>query len=99
MEPFVRAYRRSVAQMLGFTLLAFLLGLPLFGAGVTVRFMGEPGGFGVPYSQTLAEEWAQKTGNKVEYIFRPFDATAALQVYEQHWAAKSSDVDVYLVDV
>jgi len=49
--------------MFGFTLLAFLLTPPLFGAGVTVRFTGEPGGEGGRYSRALAEEWAQKTGN------------------------------------
>jgi trehalose/maltose transport system substrate-binding protein len=85
--------------MLGVSLLACLLNPPLFGAGVTVRFSGEPGGEGGRYQRALAEEWAQKTGNKVEYFFRPSDGSAALQVYQQYWAAKSSDVDVYLVDV
>jgi trehalose/maltose transport system substrate-binding protein len=99
MEPFVRAYGRSVVHLLGFTLLAFLLGLPLFGAGVTVRIIGEPGGEGGRYGRALAEEWAQKTGNKVEYFFSPIDSSARLQVYQQYWAAKSPDVDVYQVDV
>jgi trehalose/maltose transport system substrate-binding protein len=86
--------------MFGFTLLASLLIIPpLFGAGITVRFSGEPSGEGGRYNKALAEEWAQKTGNKVEYFFRPSDGSAALQVYQQYWAAKSSDVDVYLVDV
>jgi trehalose/maltose transport system substrate-binding protein len=90
---------KSVVRMFGFTLLASLLGPPLFGAGITVRFSGEPSGEGGRYQRALAEEWAQKTGNKVEYLFRPSDGSAALQVYQQYWAAKSSDVDVYLVDV
>ena len=47
----------------------------------------------------MSEEWAKKTGNKLEYISRPNDASAALQQYQQYWAAKSPDVDVYLVDV
>jgi trehalose/maltose transport system substrate-binding protein len=85
--------------MFGFTLLASLLGPPLFGAGLTVRFSGEPAGEGGRYNRALAEEWAQKTGNKVEYFFRPSDSSAALAVYQQVWAAKSPDVDVYLVDV
>jgi trehalose/maltose transport system substrate-binding protein len=66
---------------------------------VTVRFSGEPAGEEGRYNRALAEEWAQKTGNKVEYFFRTSDGSAALQVYQQYWAAKSSDVDVYLVDV
>ena len=85
--------------MLGVSLLACLLNPPLFGAGVTVRFSGEPGGEGGRYQRALAEEWAQKTGNKVEYFFRPSDSSAALQVYQQYWVANSSDVDVYQIDV
>ena len=85
--------------MLGVSLLACLLNPTLFGAGVTVRFSGEPGGEGGRYQRALAEEWAQKTGNKVEYFFRPSDSSAALQVYQQYWVANSSDVDVYQIDV
>src|SRR6516162_2598839 len=99
MKPSAPRFGKSVVRMFGFTLLAFLVGPPLFGAGVTLRFAGEPFGEGGRYSKALAEEWAQKTGNRIEYIFRHIDASAALQVYQQYWAAKSSDVDVYLVDV
>jgi hypothetical protein len=35
-------FRISVARMLGFAFLASLLGPPAFGAGITVRFVGEP---------------------------------------------------------
>jgi len=99
MKPSAPPFGESVVRIFGLTLLASLLTLPLFGAGVTVRFSGEPGGEGGRYNRALAEEWAQKTGNKVEYFFRPIDSSAALQVCQQYWAAKSSDVDVYLVDV
>jgi len=97
MKPF--APPKSVVRILGFSLLACLITPPLFGAGVTVRFLGEPGGEGGRFSRALAEEWAQKTGNKVEYYFRASDASAALQQYQQYWVAKSPDVDVYQVDV
>jgi len=99
MKPLAAPLGKSVARIFGFTLLASLLSPPLFGAGVTVRLTGEPGGEGGRYSKALAEEWAQKTGNRIEYIFRHIDASAALQAYQQYWAAKSSDVGVYLVDV
>jgi trehalose/maltose transport system substrate-binding protein len=99
MKPFVPPFRKGVVRMLGFTLLASLLTQPLFGAGVTVRFIGEPGGEGGRYSRALAEEWGQKTGNKVQYYWRPLDTSVALQDYQQYWAAKSPDVDVYLIDV
>ena len=96
MKPFALPLRKSVLEICAFSLLASLLGPTLFGAGITVRFSGEPSGEGGRYQRALAEEWAQKTGNKVEYFFRPSDSSAALQVYQQYWAAKSSDVDVYL---
>ena len=85
--------------MFGFTLLASLFTPLLFGAGVTVRLTGEPGGEGGRYSRALAEEWAEKTGNKVEYYWRPSEASTALQWCQQYWVAKSPDVDVYQIDV
>ena len=99
MKPFSPPLRKSIVRLCGFTILASLLSHPLFGAGVTVRFSGEPASEGGRYNRALAEEWAQKTGNRIEYIFRHIDASAALQAYQQYWAAKSSDVGVYLVDV
>jgi trehalose/maltose transport system substrate-binding protein len=41
----------------------------------------------------------QETNNTLEYISRPADATATLQLYLQYWGSKSGDVDVYMVDV
>ncbi len=99
MKLFPSTLTRNVARIFGFALLTTLLISPLVGAGVTVRFSGEPGGEGGRYSKALAERWAQKTGNKIEYFFRPSDGTATLQLYQQYWAAKTPDVDVYQVDV
>ena len=99
MNPLAAPLRKSVARIFGLTLLAPLLSPPLFGAGVTVRLTGEPGGEGGRYSKALAEEWAQKTGNKVEYYWRPSDASTALQWCQQYWVAKSPDVDVFQIDV
>src|SRR5215469_2700546 len=99
MKPSAPPFWKGIVRIFGLTLLACPFTSPLFGAGVTVRFSGESGGEGGRYNRALAEEWAQKTGNKVEYFFRPIDSSAALQVCQQYWAAKSSDVDVYLVDV
>ena len=101
MKPFAPPFRISVVRMLGFAFLASLLTPPAFGAGVTVRFVGEPeGAEGVrPWFQAVSEEWAKKTGNKLEYIGRPNDFSAALPLFQQYWAAKSPDVDVYQIDV
>jgi len=79
---------------------ASLITPTVFGAGATIRFAGNSDvGEGGRLDRALAEEWAQKTGNKVEYISRPNDASATLQLFQQYWAAKSGDVDVFMVDV
>jgi trehalose/maltose transport system substrate-binding protein len=80
MKPFVPPLRKGVVRMFGISLLACLLTSPLFGAGVTVRITGDSGGERGRFAMALAEEWAQKTGNKVEYIGRPSDASATLQI-------------------
>jgi trehalose/maltose transport system substrate-binding protein len=80
--------------------LACFLSPAVFGQGATIRFAGDSDvGEGGRYSRAAAEEWAKKTGNKVEYISRPQDASATLQQFQQYWAAKSPDIDVYMVDV
>ena len=102
MKPLAPPFRISVVRMLGFAFLASLLSPPAFGAGVTVRFVGEKEAYSAavrPWYQSVSEEWAKKTGNKLEYIGRLDDASAALQQYQQQWAAKSPDVDVYQIDV
>ena len=72
----------------------------MFAQGATVRFAGTSDvGEGGRWERATAEEWAKKTGNKVEYISRPNDASATLQQFQQYWAAKSPDIDVYMVDV
>jgi trehalose/maltose transport system substrate-binding protein len=78
--------------------LAVFLSPTVFGQGKLIRFSGETGG-AEPSSRAIAEEWAKKTGNKVEFVSRPQDASAALQQAQQYWAAQSPDIDVYQVDV
>jgi len=69
-------------------------------AGVTIHFAGDSDvGEGGRWTKVVAEEWAKKTGNTVDYISRPNDASATLQLFQQYWAAKSGDVDVYMIDV
>jgi len=74
--------RRIAVRWFSSLLVASLLTPLAFGAGVTVRLTGDSGGEGGRYARALAEEWAQKTGNKVEYIGRPNDASATLQQYQ-----------------
>jgi len=46
MKPFALPSKKGAVHVWGFILLVFLLRPPLFGAGVTVRFSGEPAGEG-----------------------------------------------------
>jgi trehalose/maltose transport system substrate-binding protein len=70
-------------------------------AQATVRIAGDSTavGEGGRWMKAKAEEWAKKTGNKVEYIDSPADTNDRLALYQQYWAAKSPDVDVYMIDV
>jgi trehalose/maltose transport system substrate-binding protein len=95
---------RSVQPRLATWICSFSLSLAIsatvFAQGATVRFAGDSDvGEGGRWTRAAAEEWAKKTGNKVEYISRPNDASATLQQFQQYWAAKSPDIDVYMVDV
>lgn len=46
-----------------------------------------------------AQAWARKTGHTVRNYTQPGSATAALAVYRQLFAAKSSDIDIIRVDI
>ena len=103
-SPRTNFLNHSVHQRLVTLTCSFCLSLALsatvFAQGATVRFAGDSDvGEGGRWTRAAAEEWAKKTGNKVEYISRPNDASATLQQFQQYWAAKSPDIDVYMVDV
>jgi trehalose/maltose transport system substrate-binding protein len=91
--------RRNVLRLFGSILAASLIAPSSFGAGATIRFAADSSGTGGAFIKALCDEWSQKTGNKVEIISRPQDASATLQQYQQYWAARSGDVDVYQIDV
>ena len=46
-----------------------------------------------------AETWARRSGHTVRNYSQPGSATAALAVYRQLFAAKSSDIDIVRVDI
>jgi trehalose/maltose transport system substrate-binding protein len=94
------SHRRILPKYLLEAAAAFLLPAMLQAAGVTVRILGDSDvGAGGKWMRGVAQEWAQKTGNTLEYINRPKDASATLQQCQQYWAAHSADVDVYMIDV
>ncbi len=99
----MRAPHRFVRRILPWSVAVTCLGFLTSGAlaaGVTIRFAGDSDvGEGGRWTKARGVEWAQKTGNTLEYISRPNDSSATLQQYQQYWAAKSADVDVYMIDV
>jgi trehalose/maltose transport system substrate-binding protein len=100
MRSQIHSLRRNALRWFGSLLLASLITPTVFGAGATVRFAGDSDvGEGGRWARAVCEKWAQQTGNKLEYISRPNDSSATLQLFQQYWAAKSGDVDVFLVDV
>lgn len=54
--------------------------------GVTIRIAGDSTavGEGGRWMKKVAEEWAQKTGNKIEYIDAPADTNDRLALYQQY---------------
>src|SRR6516164_8594562 len=94
-------FGRNAVRYLGVFFFVSLLTPRHFAAGETVRFAGDSDSVGENgrWTRAVAEEWAKKTNNILEYSSSPADATATLQLYLQYWGSKSADVDVYMVDV
>lgn len=72
-----------------------------YAAGVTISIAGPStavGGIGW-WVKTKASEWAKATGNRIEYIDSPAETDQRLAIFQQYWAAQSSDVDIYTIDV
>jgi trehalose/maltose transport system substrate-binding protein len=100
MNPIHPPFRGVVPKSFLAAAAALLLPGAVQAAGVTIHFAGDSDvGEGGRWTKALAQEWAQKTGNTLDYISRPNDATQTLQMFQQYWAAKSGDVDVYMIDV
>jgi len=95
------SFGRNAIRFLGVLFLVSLLTPRHFASGETVRFAGDSDlvGDAGRWTRAVAEDWAKKTNNTLEYISRPADATSTLQLYLQYWGSKSADVDVYMVDV
>lgn len=51
------------------------------------------------FCKNAAEEWAKKTGNKVDVVSTPPDTNARLGLYQQVLGAGASDIDVFQIDV
>ena len=96
--PHMQSKQRSIVVFVSFTLLAS--GLATLADGVTVRIaadsdVGEAG----KWTKARTEEWATKTGNRVEYLNLPPSANDVLTLFSQYWAAHTPDMDIYQIDV
>src|SRR2546429_8932946 len=49
--------------------------------------------------RTAAERWAKKTGNEVQVVATPNDASERLALYQQVLSAGSDKIDVFQIDV
>ena len=96
--------RRTFLKKLGVGVAASLvLGPALVRAqsGPVIRVAGDSTavGEGGRWMKEMVEAWGKKTGTRVEYIDSPADTNDRLALYQQYWAARSPDVDVYMIDV
>ncbi len=59
------------------------------------------GGKGKQFEECVksVKEWEEKTGNKVNLVSVPAEANEKLALYQQFLAAKSKNLDIYLIDV
>ena len=59
------------------------------------------GGKGKQFEECVksVKEWEEHTGNKVNLVSIPADANDKLALYQQFLAAKSKNLDIYLIDV
>ena len=45
------------------------------------------------------DDWCKRTGNKVHYLPTPNSTTDQYASYQQNWAARTSDIDIYIIDI
>jgi trehalose/maltose transport system substrate-binding protein len=71
--------------------------LPVHAATVTIACGTNGADF--EFCKRHTGEWAKKTGNTVKIFSQPTSTTDSLALYRQLFAAKSTDVDVLMVDI
>lgn len=80
---------------------AIALALGAIGATQAATITISCGNSGADYEtcKKHADEWAKKSGHQVKMFSPPNNTTDSLALYRQLFAAKSSDVDVIMIDV
>jgi trehalose/maltose transport system substrate-binding protein len=72
--------------------------LPCAAMAATVTIACGSSGTDLELCKKHADAWARKTGNTVKTFSPPNNPTEALALYRQLFAAKSTDIDVLLID-
>lgn len=68
-------------------------------AGAELRFFGDAVGLGSEMDQAVLRKFTEATGVNTVFIPRPTDATETYAVYQRLFQARSSEIDVVMVDV
>jgi trehalose/maltose transport system substrate-binding protein len=95
-KPFKLALAAAFAAATGIFALAAQSGIA---AADTVSMFCSSSGSEYELCKNAAEAWAKESGNQVKINKMPASWDDALPLYQQLLAAKSSDIDVLLVDV
>jgi trehalose/maltose transport system substrate-binding protein len=75
------------------------LGASLGARAATVTLACGGTGPDFEFCKRNGEDWAKKSGNTIKLFSQPSSTTDSLALYRQLFAAKSSDIDVIVVDV
>lgn len=70
------------------------------GEGVSIGLVGSRVHGGIKsHGPDLIDDWCKRTGNQVHYSATPDSTTDQYALYEQDWAARTSDIDIYMIDI
>jgi len=70
------------------------------GEGVSIGLVGSRVHGGIKsHGPDLIDDWCKRTGNQVHYLATPDSTTDQYALYEQDWAARTSDIDIYVIDI
>lgn len=84
-----------------FKLSALVLGVVMGAAAQAASIKVSCGAVGqeLELCKSAAADWAKKTGNEVQVVATPNDASERLALYQQVLSSRSDKIDVFMVDV
>lgn len=94
----MRSHRFWIIALLTTSLLT--LNRNCCGEGVSIGLLGFRAHGGIEsHGPDLIDDWCKRTGNQVRYLDTPDSTTDRYALYEQDWAARIPDIDIYMIDV